>query len=120
MPGSHGTIFKLSADFQNLRDPTCNDKKIVGIMGLVLQCVEFSHRVSTTHHTRTDFTQKHSDFRHLANPLEIKREFRVIPFRVSVTSLYDLLHVTFNRLRARLSSGNTPHPRKLAQDDPKC
>lgn len=39
---------------------------------------------------------------------------------VSVTSLFNWLHVTFDRLQARLSLGNTPHPGLSGQDDPTC
>ncbi|MEQ2194658.1 hypothetical protein XENOCAPTIV_001055 [Xenoophorus captivus] len=56
----------------------------------------------------------------LANPLEIRREFRLIPFRFSVTSLSDWLYVTFSRVCARLSSGNTPRGRISDQNNATC
>ncbi|MEQ2299173.1 hypothetical protein AMECASPLE_012647 [Ameca splendens] len=118
MPGSDSRIFSFSNDFQNLRDLTSDDKKY--ITGLVLQCV-FNHMASTTHHTNRFHSQT---FRcqagNLAKPHKFKHEFRVIPFCVSVTSHSDWLHVTFHRLRVRLSSGNNPQGRTSGQDNPTC
>ncbi|MEQ2219856.1 hypothetical protein XENOCAPTIV_025993 [Xenoophorus captivus] len=69
-----------------------------------------------THHTnRFHSLTFRFQMGNLSNPLEVKREFRVIPLHVS-----DWLHVTFNRLRARLSSGNTSHGRTSGPDNATC
>lgn len=79
MPGSLRKILKLLNNFQNLSKSTHEDKNIIVITGLVLQCKVSSHTAKTTQHTRIDFTHKLSDVRqeisrHLSRS---KHEFRV-------------------------------------------
>ncbi|MEQ2190860.1 hypothetical protein XENOCAPTIV_012804 [Xenoophorus captivus] len=92
-PGSHGKILKFSVELHNLRDPTCGNKKN-------------ARQAQHTTHEQISLTNIQMSDRK-SRKLTIKREFRVIPLSVSVTSLFECLDVTFSRLL--VCPRGTPH-----------
>lgn len=58
---SHGKIFKISVAFQNLRDPTCDEKPRFRWDGPTVCGVQLKKKRKRQH--TTDFTHKHLDVR---------------------------------------------------------